>query len=63
MLALKETGYDSFVVGKNTEDFHNRIADIWAPYLEYQVRTRMTKVHVLHSDLQPIYKLIKLRRV
>ena len=61
ILALKETGYDSFVVGKKTqEDFHNRIADIWASVSRvsgedtYDQGTRTS-----YSDLQPIYKLIK----
>ena len=60
-LALKESGYDSFAVGKKTEEaFHNRIADIWASVSKvsgedtYNQGTRTS-----YSDLQSIYKLIK----
>jgi len=61
MLALKETGYDSFVVGKKTpEDFHNRIADIWASVSKVSGKDKYGQgTHTSYSDLQPIYKLIK----
>lgn len=61
MLALKETGYDSFAVGKKTqEDFHNRIADIWASVSKVSGEDKYDQgTRTSYSDLQPIYKLIK----
>ena len=60
-LALKETGYDSFAVGKKTEeDFHNRIADIWASITKVSGEDKYKQGgDTSYSEFQPIYKLIK----
>lgn len=60
-LALKETGYDSFAVGKKTEeDFHNSIANIWASITKVSGEDKYKQGgSTSYSDLQPIYKLIK----
>tara|TARA_R100000781_G_scaffold44412_1_gene30227 strand:- start:2014 stop:3039 length:1026 start_codon:yes stop_codon:yes gene_type:complete len=60
-LALKETGYDSFAVGKKTEeDFHNSIAKIWASITKVSGEDTYDQgASTSYSDLQSIYKLIK----
>ena len=60
-LALKETGYDSFAVGKKEEeDFHNSIANIWASITKVSGEDKYKQGgSTSYSDLQPIYKLIK----
>ena len=60
-LALKETGYDAFAVGKKEEeDFHNSIANIWASITKVSGEDKYKQGgSTSYSDLQPIYKLIK----